>query len=276
MENQCQICSSILSSKYNLKIHILKNKKCLKLRNKCISCSYNCIDQTDLKTHLLTCKDHIIKELKQENDKLKQEHKEYIDKLKQEHQEYIDKLEFKLDSLIKDTINRPSTINNTTINNIKHLLSTTYTLECLEDKHIENVIKENFTKQVFMNGQLGLAKMCTDKLINTQDDKKILICTDITRKKFKHKDKNGNIKEDIEARTFINKISKPIKDVGKNIYDKLMDNIDKERQIEDSNKDKLRNESLNVMENYRDIISIDHPKCNSEFMNELAKLNKES
>ena len=67
MENQCEYCLLILKNKYNLKKHIEESKKCLKLRengSKCTSCSHLCKTETELKDHLLTCKDHIINELK--------------------------------------------------------------------------------------------------------------------------------------------------------------------------------------------------------------------
>jgi len=284
MNNQCQFCSSIFKNKYILKTHILESKRCLKLReNKCLSCLHNCIDQDDLEIHLLTCKDHIIKELKQEHkeetERLKQEHKQETERLKQEHKLVIDKLEQKIDSLIKDTINRPMIHNNTTINNIRNHLSMTYTLESLKDDEISNLLKENMTTQVFMNGQSGIAKMCTDKIINTKDNKKRLLCTDMSRNKFKYIDQQGNLKEDIEARNFINKVSKPIKDIGKDIYDGLMDCINQEKESldeeDDKRKDKLLNDSMDIAERYRDILGIDHPKHNKEFMNELSRLNKE-
>ena len=57
-----------------------------------------------------------------------------------------------------------------------------------------------------MNFKKGIAKMCTDKIINTKDEKKLICCTDTTRKKFKYIDKKGNIKEDIEARFFVDRV----------------------------------------------------------------------
>ena len=92
MENQCDYCFTVFKTKYILKRHIEESKKCLKLREKymCKDCSHLCKTETELKDHLLTCKDHIINELKES-------HKQEINELK----ETINKLEQKIDSYVK-------------------------------------------------------------------------------------------------------------------------------------------------------------------------------
>jgi F0F1-type ATP synthase membrane subunit b/b' len=299
MENQCEYCLLILKNKYNLKKHIDESKKCLKLRKnglKCTSCSHVCKTDTELKDHLLTCKDHIINELKkthkQEINKLKETHKQEINELKESHKqeinelkesnkqeinelkETINKLEQKIDSYVKESLSR-STVTNNHIN-IRNHLSMEYTLEDIKEEDLLSIVKKNLTRQVFMDGHKGLAKLCTEKIINTKDNKKLICCTDVSRKKFKYMDKSGNVKEDIDGRMFVDKVSKPIKDVGKVVYDDIIGDMREEQnQTEDYNKrDHLIFQSFQVMNRYKDIININDDRYNNIFMNELAILNK--
>ena len=106
----------------------------------------------------------------------------------------------------------------------------------------------------------------------------MLCCTDATRKKFKYIDKKGNLKEDIEARIFVDRVSKPIKDVGKKIYENIMEDLsvqrEKVREEDYGKKERLTTQSFQVMDRYKDIINIDDSKYNNNFTNELAILNK--
>jgi vacuolar-type H+-ATPase subunit H len=276
MENQCEYCSIILKNKYILKRHIEESKKCLKLREKymCKDCSHLCKTETELKDHLLTCKDHIINELKESNkqeiNELKETHKQEINELK----ETINKLEQKIDSYVKESLSR-STVTNNHIN-IRNHLSMEYTLEDMKEEDLLSIVKENLTRQVFMDGHKGLAKLCTEKIINTKDNKKLICCTDVSRKKFKYMDKSGNVKEDIDGRIFVDKVSKPIKDVGKVVYDDIIgDMLEEQNQTEDyGKKDNLIFQSFQVMNRYKEIININDDRYNNIFMNELAILNK--
>ena len=89
-------------------------------------------------------------------------------------------------------------------------------------------------------------------------------------------DKSGNVKEDIDGRMFVDKVSKPIKDVGKVVYDDIIGDMREEQnQTEDYGKrDHLIFQSFQVMNRYKDIININDDRYNNIFMNELAILNK--
>jgi hypothetical protein len=279
MDHKCQYCSSSFKNKYNLKKHIDEGKKCLKLRNiKCKSCLTIFSNQNELEQHLVICKDHIITQLKEELFKKDTELKEELFKKDTELKEELFKKDIEINKLhekIESILSRPSTINNT--QNIN--LSTTYTLDSIEEEHLVALFKENLTSQIFMSGQQGLAKLCTDKIINTKDNKKLICCTDFSRKKFKYIDKSGNTKEDIEARNFVKRVGKPMKDAGKVVYDDMMSSLrhqqDCIRPEEYGKKENLISQSIDVMNKYTDIINVDDPNHNTRFTNELAILNKE-
>lgn len=287
MEYNCQYCDSKFKNQYTLKSHINGSKKCLKNRGLelettilCDGCKLSYSNRHNLYVHQKSCKEYIILMIKEENDKvvfaLKEElekQKKYIEELKFEYKEQIDKLQNTIQTLAKEAINRP-----TTINNIRTNLSNIYTIDQMKTDELLDLFKENLTEQVFMSGQKGLAKLCTEKIINTKDSKKLICCTDISRKKFKCMDKNGNLIDDVEARQFVDKVTKPIKEVGRQVYDTMMYSINEERdqarEDEYGKKDRLINQSFQVMDRYKDIINLDDPKYNNEFTSELAILNK--
>jgi hypothetical protein len=270
--NQCVFCLFIFKDKYTLKNHILKSKKCIKNRGfNCKSCNILFTKNSDLETHLLSCKDYIIQNLKDEITEKTSLIKELNAKVSM-----MDKIKESYERIAKEAVSRPTTTN--TVNHIRNNLSMTYTLDTLKEEELVDLFRENLTEKVFMSGQKGLAKLCTDKIINTRDSKKLLCCTDATRKKFKYMDKSGNMIEDIEARTFVNRMTKPIREVGQQIYDSMLSAIDDERdhiqETDYGKKDRLTTQTFQVMDRYRDIINIDDPKYNTEFTSELAILNK--
>jgi predicted nucleic acid-binding Zn-ribbon protein len=124
--------------------------------------------------------------------------------------------------------------------------------------------------------------MCTDHIIHTKDDKVLLTCTDVSRKKFKYVDENGNIKEDYDARAFMEKVIGPIKEVGQEVYENILSDVKYERE---ELEDKIDTESMDrktslhyktdmAADCYRQIIFIDRLEDNNEFRTELAVLNK--
>jgi hypothetical protein len=298
-KNQCIGCNLVFVNKYNLKLHedvcrnflqhqhnneILEKDKLLSDFKEEQEKRYTeMIEESQKKLAELTHKhDQKLADLTQTNEKflalLKEEHARQIADLKQQN----DKLQENIQNLAREAINRPTTSSttNNTVNNIRNNLSTQYTLDEIKTEELMELFRENLTEKVFMSGQKGLAKLCTDKLINTKDAKKLICCTDVTRKKFKYMDKKGNVIEDIEAREFVNKVTKPIKEAGRHVYDTMMSTISDERdhvrEDDYGKKDRLVTQSFQVMDRYKDIINIDDTKYNTEFTNELAILNKNS
>jgi len=220
-------------------------------------------------------KELLILNLKQEKDHLNFV-KEQLTISKIEYVQKIESLENRIDSLAKEAINRPT---NNTVNHIRNNLSMTYTLEDIKEEELMDLFRENLTETVFMSGQKALAKLCTDKIINTRDFKKLICCTDISRRKFKYMDKKGNVNEDVEAREFVDKVTKPIKEAGKQVYDTMISSInderDQAREDDYGKKEQLIDKSFQVMNRYKDIINIDDPKYNGDFTSELAILNKQ-
>ena len=202
-KNQCIGCNLVFFTKHKLTLHedvcrnflqhqhakeILEKDKLLSDFKEEQEKRYTeMVEENEQKLAELTHKhDQKLAEMTQTNEKflalLKEEHARQIADLKQQN----DKLQENIQNLAREAINRPTTSSttNNTVNNIRNNLSTQYTLDEIKTEELMELFRENLTEKVFMSGQKGLAKLCTDKLINTKDAKKLICCTDVTRKKF--------------------------------------------------------------------------------------------
>ena len=198
---------------------------------------------------------------------------------KKDAQHQIETLQKMLENIATKAVDKPTTTNNnTTINQIRNCFSDKYFVEDLETADIKRKCQSVLTEQVLMEGQRGIARMCTEYIINTKDQKKLLIATDPSRNKFRYMDKHGNMKDDIEARTFIEKVSKPINEVAGIVFDCVLSDIkDEQDSMEEDNysrKAYLHDKEIQANHSLVYIKCFDDPKHNSEFTNELAILNK--
>ena len=328
VRQNCEFCKSSVKDKYTLKNHLLRNKKCLKIRGLslttnfiCKGCQHICTSNINLSVHIETCKEYIIMKVREEyenkvnnlqdqlknnekclvdtinklekiqkdvndvKDKLDNSDKALFDKEKQlafsdkalsDATAQIDKLQKMLENIATKAVDKPTT--NTTFNQIRNNFSDKHFLENIKAEEVKRKCQTNFTEEILMDGQRGIARLCTEQIINTKDKKKLLVATDQSRNKFRYMDEKGNMKDDIEARTFIEKVSKPIKEVAGIVFDNVLLCIkDEKEMVEDDDygrKAELRDKELQANSSMVYINCFDDPKHNSEFMNELAILNK--
>jgi hypothetical protein len=217
------------------------------------------------------------------------DHDDYIklqvkyDELSKQHEKTIEKLELKISqcdsfiqTLAREGSNKPTTTNNTINNTIRNHLSTTYTIDKLEPKTLEETFRKNYTEFDYYSGQKGLANFFLEKVIKTPDGKMMICCTDTSRKKFKILDMKGNLKEDIEARVLCEKLKVPTEVVTKEMYDKIITKIDEERERlsrdDRSLKEKLIDDSMRAQQVFIDNMNFDDVNYNQDFMHELCVL----
>ena len=217
------------------------------------------------------------------------DHDDYIklqvkyDELSKQHEKTIEKLELKISqcdsfiqTLAREGSNKPTTTTNNTINNIRNHLSSTYTIDKLESKTVEDIFREHYTEFDYYSGQKGLANFFLERVIKTPDGKMMICCTDTSRKKFKILDMKGNLKEDIEARVLCEKLKVPTEVVTKEMYDKIITKIDEERERlsrdDRSLKEKLIDDSMRAQQVFIDNMNFDDVNYNQDFMHELCVL----
>lgn len=104
----------------------------------------------------------------------------------------------------------------------------------------------------------------------------LICCSDISRKKFKILDVNGNMREDIEARLLCQKLKVPIQAITKEIYDKVIDKIDQEKERLSSDdrlrREKLLDDTMRAQQVFIDNMNFDDLNYNQDFMHELCIL----
>jgi hypothetical protein len=206
-----------------------------------------------------------------------------FEELDKQHDKTITKLELKIaqcdafiQTLAREGSNKVTTTHNTVNNTIRNQLSSTYTVDGLEPKQLEDTMRQYYTENDFFGGQKRLAGFCVDHVIKTPDNKMMVCCTDMARKKFKILDVQGNLKEDIEARLLCKKLTVPVKMITKEIYDTVIERIEKERDRlssdDRSRREKLLDDSMRAQQVYMDNLNFDDLNYNQDFMHELCVL----
>ena len=217
----CQFCNNKFSNKQNLNAHQKRAKYCLKIQGKSADKEYNCdscektfLCTTKLRRHQKNCSskdivkrlDDRIKELEEKNTLLEERCRILSDQL--------DKTQERYDNLSLTAVKRPTTstkniqINNY-IQNMKPLL--------LED------IKQSvpmLTLEHHVKGPEGYAEFALEF---TFKDK--IICLDESRDKFKYKNEDGDVIEDIGFRKMMTKLCLALKDRSFNLCQDHYENL---------------------------------------------------
>ena len=196
-------------------------------------------------------------------------------------QKQIDDMNTIIRSTLSESVNKPSVTNQSHINNTQHIsfrdcLSKDHTVDQLNENHLVERLRISMTEKMFFGGLRDIARLCYDCIVKLKDGKMILCCTDISRGKFKMYDLYGNIKEDIEARYFTEKVGKSLKVAGTEIYNCIMQSIEDEKSMltetDYKRKEELLDKFKRTCDAYIEIINVDDPGRNNEFINELAAL----
>lgn len=231
-----------------------------------------------------------IKKLQEENDyfsnrlkTIQENHETEIKVLKIEYKKHIEQLEKQnenMNAIIKSTlsesVNKPTITNNTQHISFRQCLSKDPTLDQLNDNAIIERLRMSMTEKMFFGGLRCMARLCYDCIVKLKSGTMIVCCTDISRGKFKMYDIHGNIKEDIEARYFTDKIGKCIRVAADDIYHCIVESIQDEQstltETDSKRKEELLDKYKRTCDAYIEIINVNDPERNMEFINELAAL----
>ena len=291
----CIACKQSCTSNINLSLHMESCKKYI---------IFKVQEEYELKIKELTnnhdkeisfIKDEYNSKVKENQNSLMKKNEEYtkeikdlytsFDKERESHektvkdlQAQIDKMFSTIENLAKQAIDKPNATTTINTNNVKNVYSDKYFLDKLTHEDIKHKCRNYLTEQVFFQGQRGIARMCTEHIIHTKDNKVLLTCTDVSRKKFKYIDEHGNMKEDYDARAFMEKVIGPIKQVSQEVYENILSDVKYEREELEHKKDLESMERKTALhyktdmaaDCYRQIIFIDNPDDNHEFRTELA------
>jgi hypothetical protein len=281
--NTCEFCNKTLLNKNNLKDALSSCKK-VKKENEpkdvsCEFCNKVLSSQTTLKRHLLTCKVKEKDKLKTDEITVLNEKIRYLqDQNKKKENENID-LNEKVRCLqdqnkktsdeniaLKEKVNCLSDQNKnlsdqmfqlankpTTSTTNKQIVKKQFNLikrlapYDISEGLVQQIVDKEYTEDDFKQGPDRLAGFITSKVITNQEGKKKIVCTDYSRRRFKHLNGDGSeVVEDIDANHLRETISKPMKNVISTTYDKIKEELNDEIEIDCyrslymSNTDRLR------------------------------------
>jgi len=283
----CNSCKKEFSTKYTLKTHLERNKKCIKERGLeitskyvCKSCNHISMQKMDFQIHLKNCtkyaldlqrdeydekadkiRDELEKKLTEKEDII-QKLEEELEKKIREKDETISKLEAKLEKF-ENTITAIASKGHTVthMNHTENLVINNY-LD-LTKENMKQVISEHLTPAVVSMGQVGLARMVYQKFLKGPDGVVKYKTADPSRQTFEYVNKDGEVIKDVKA----HKLTSAIVDAG-NLSEKAGESGKKLWIKEDGSIDGHKFE-LNVMK-VTDIINLELD--NSKFRSELTAL----
>ena len=264
---ECEYCNQILKTSSSLKQHQLTAKYCLSKQNKepikeyyCNACNTGFTLKYSLQKHLQICKSNTpeIHQISQELDVVKKElelslirekekdkiisdrdfviadQKSIIKELQTEYKKQMETqnkdLQDRMQSMAEKAIDKPSTVNQNTINQIiNNLLPIT-------TEHLNNQA-QYLTIDHVKNGAVGYAKYALEHPLKDR-----LVCTDTSRKKGKYKDSDGNIVSDPEMSSITKKLFLAIKDRNSELITEFANDLKIKLDSFGSNNNEMTNE----------------------------------
>lgn len=207
----CDFCKKEFRTKYILKSHIERNKKCIvnrgespELKFTCDFCDHFAMTKNDISKHISVCKQksssgiNVLKEKDKQISQLLSQLKEKDDIIREKDQIIKELAE-------KAIVNaKPSITNNT--NNTNHNNTTINNLQVISEAHINDHVK-HLTIDHIKRGALGYSEYFLEYPL-----KERVVCTDYSRRKLKYKNENGEIVSDPEMTTLSDLLFKSIKE----------------------------------------------------------------
>ena len=271
MSNICDFCKKSFKTQITLKKHIKSAKYCLSLQKQeddededdnddikeytCEGCSKIFTNKRNTILHTENCMELKIKNIR---DKYENE----IKSIRKEYDNKISILEEKLEIYKSDhecvqEIAKQPKINNTINNKYLHI-----TPFILKEGEIARKVKYNFTEEMFLDGQQGVADFTYNNILKDDNGESKYICNDMNRGNFIYKDDKGEMKTDYKADKLINMIYKPVVEKSEILKNSI---IAKNDNIETKTK---------CLDKIVEIKHINNVSSNNKFRNRIGILQK--
>lgn len=281
----CQFCENKFTNKYSMASHQKTAKYCLVLQGKtitkyvCSICNKNLSDKRRLEIHQKRCEiphdnkeqKKIIKKLRDEIAKKTEKEKQFeitIGKLEQQVQDYEKNIQNKetqisvLQGNMKEVAIKAATKSTSTIQH--NYLTQNLTNEWLVEQ------AQHLSEEDVKNGMIGYAQMAAKHSLKDR-----AMCTDLSRKKLKYKDENGDIVSDPHGKKLTKKFFSSVKDRTCDIVNTIRDAMDDVRpSVDDDNDFQVQNEQMRKVINIESaVIALSQGKnheSRSEFISNLC------
>lgn len=209
--NICEFCQKTFKTKYILRSHVERNKKCIEKRGSspvlkfvCEYCDHFSMTKNDLSKHMEVCKKQkkeieFMTLIREKDKQIEQLRIHFNEQLKEKDNMIREK-----DQIIKDlaekAISKPTITNNNTSNTVIN------NLQVISEDQIKDHAK-NLTLDHIKRGALGYSEYFLEYPL-----KERIACTDYSRRKLKYKNEQGEIVTDPEMTTLSDLLFKSIKD----------------------------------------------------------------
>jgi hypothetical protein len=211
----CEFCESTFSSKNSLSHHQKTAKYCLQkqsIENNfiCSGCQKVLSSKRRLETHITGCMEYC---LNSQKDKYELELKEQSTRFTQiitEKDKRIKDLEDRMDSLLVKAVSRPTSVVNTTDNRIQQVINN---LIPITDDHLKEQSRF-LTLDHIKQGAIGYANFACEHALKDR-----LTCTDLSRRKIKYKNPEGQLVSDPEMTVMSKKLFTAISEKNKQLSD---------------------------------------------------------
>jgi len=190
----CQFCNKAFLKKQNLTVHQQSAKYCLKIQ--------------DQQKVTLAEENRILKLREQELYAIITEKDKVIEQKEQQIQEEKEKLKQKDKDILDLAMKTTTSTNNITVNNNKYnFLQQTFHPS---PEFIKSQVDSNFTKDHFRDGQKGVALFAFENFIKNEDGTLKYHCSDVARRIFVFRNKNGTITKDVKSELFTKLIANDV------------------------------------------------------------------
>ena len=198
---KCEFCNKEFSTKTNLTYHKAHTRYCLEKRGSqpeftCEECKKTFVSDSMLQKHHLKCISYI---------------KSHYEKIISEKDKHIKELEGKLENIALKAVSRPSVVNTTnTDNRIQQVINN---LIPITDDHLKEQSRF-LTLDHIKQGAVGYANFACEHALKDR-----VACTDLSRRKIKYKNPEGQLVSDPEMMVMSKKLFTAISEKNKELSD---------------------------------------------------------
>jgi hypothetical protein len=204
-KNKCEFCKKEFTTKTNLNYHKANAKYCLEKRGSqpeftCEPCKKTFVSDNMLQKHHLKCVHY-------EKEQMRLSYEKIIS----EKDKRIKDLEDRMDSLLIKAVSRPSVVNTTnTDNRIQQVINN---LIPITDDHLKEQSRF-LTLDHIKQGAVGYANFACEHALKDR-----VACTDLSRRKIKYKNPEGQLVSDPEMMVISKKLFTAISEKNKELSD---------------------------------------------------------